>query len=121
MRTYDALRWMAPAALLAVVGCSSYPAPTRALQASRDRVREAQQAGASGQSESATYLRLAQEQIDMANALMDNGQNKRAEYYLLRARADADLARALAVETTAKAEAQQAMDQVRAMQQKVGP
>jgi hypothetical protein len=46
---------------------------------------------------------------------MDNGQNQRAQYFLLRASADADLAMALAQQNHARSEAQETRDQIRSL------
>jgi len=82
-------------------------------------IRAAQEVGASKVPQAQLHVRLAQEQVDKAKALMQDGDNKRAEMLLLRAQSDAELAVALAREDSAKNEAQQALDQVKALQERL--
>jgi len=79
-------------------------------------VRAAQEVGGQNDPQAALHLKLAQEELDQAKQLMNDGDNKRADYVLLRADADAELAVALARSATARVEAQQAMGQVRQIQ-----
>jgi hypothetical protein len=65
--------------------------------------------------EAALHLKLAQEQFDKGKALMDDGDNRRATYVLMRSRADAELALAMARENKTKMEAQAIIDKVRAV------
>lgn len=51
------------------------------------------------------HLRLAQEQIALARRLLDDGESERAEWFLVRAEADAAVASALAREAREKAAA----------------
>ncbi|WP_394837187.1 DUF4398 domain-containing protein [Pendulispora rubella] len=98
-----------------MAGCGSYPAPNGRLADSQASVRAAQEVGAQNNPQAALHLKLAQEQIDQAKALINDGDNKRAEFVLLRAEADAELAVALARESTARAEAQQALDELKSL------
>jgi hypothetical protein len=52
-------------------------------------------------------VKLAQEEVAKAKALMDNGDNERADTMAMRASADAELALSLAREESARARAQQ--------------
>ena len=54
-----------------------------------------------------------------AKAAMGDGDNKRADFLLVRAKADAELALAIAREVAAKAEAQKAVEQATAMHSSV--
>lgn len=99
----------------ALVGCGSYPAPTGRLADSQASVRAAQEVGAQNNPQAALHLKLAQEQVDQAKALISDGENQRAEFVLLRAESDAELAVALAREATARNEAQQALDELKAL------
>jgi hypothetical protein len=78
--------------------------------------RSAEEVGANTNPEGQLHLKLAQEQIAQAKGLMANGENKRAEYTLVRAKGDAELALALARAANAKVEAQQAIDKANALQ-----
>jgi hypothetical protein len=63
-------------------------------------------------------VKLAQEEVQKAKQLMQDGDNRRAELILMRAQADAELALAQAREAQAKTEAQAAVDQVKSMRGK---
>jgi len=78
--------------------------------------RSAREVGAESAPQAALHLKLADEEIARAKALIKDGDNERAEYTLVRAKADAELALSLAKEATANAEAQQAADQIKALQ-----
>ncbi|WP_394822617.1 DUF4398 domain-containing protein [Pendulispora albinea] len=105
----------AATALSLMVGCGSYPAPNDKLVNSQASLRAAQEVGAQTDSQGALHMRLAQEQIEKAKQLMADGDNKRAEFLLLRAEADAELAVALARQQSARNEAQQALEQLKAL------
>jgi Domain of unknown function (DUF4398) len=102
-----------------VVGCGSYPAPTQKMVSAEGAIRAAQEVGASKVPQAQLHVKLAQEQVDKAKALMQDGDNKRAEMMLMRAQADAELALSLSKEETSRAEAQQAMDQVKTLQDRL--
>jgi hypothetical protein len=84
-------------------------------------VRAAEEVDAEKTPQAALHLKLAKEEIDQAKALMADGNNKRAEFVLFRADADAELAVALARETTTKADATKARAEVTALKGKVAP
>ena len=87
---------------LLAVGCASHPAPTQQVASSLAAVRGAEEAGALQVPEAALHMKLAEEQIEQAQALMSNGDNQRAEDLAVRAYQDAELAIALARENEAK-------------------
>jgi hypothetical protein len=60
-------------------------------------------------------LKLAQEALERAKVLMRNGDNEEADYTLLRAQADAELALALAREARTRADAQQVIEKARSI------
>ena len=66
----------------------------------------------------ALSVKLAQEEVQKAKQLMQDGDNKRAELILMRAQADAELSLAQAREQQAKTEAEKALDQVKSMRGK---
>jgi hypothetical protein len=103
----------------ALVGCGgSFQAPNERLASSEAALRSAQELGAAQTPQASLHAQLAKEEIDRAKKLMADGDNKRADFVLQRASADAELAVLLAKETTAKNEADQVADQVRALQKK---
>ena len=101
---------------LPITACGGYAVPTERMVSSEAALRGAQEVGAQNVPQAALHLRLAEEQITKAKALINDGDNERADYVLLRAKADAELALALAKEANAKADAQRALDQVKSMQ-----
>lgn len=111
-----------PIALLALfAGCASYPAPTQRMTSSEAAVRAAQEIGADKvDPRAALQLRLAQEELAAARAAMSRGENKRADFLLGRANADADLALVLARENTARRLAEAAENQARQLGQQGG-
>ena len=73
--------------------------------------RSAREVGADSQPAAKLQAKLADEQITKAKTLIANGDNERATYVLLRARADAELALALAREQNALVDKQKAVEQ----------
>lgn len=103
---------------LALAACGSYPPPTERMASSEAAIRGAQEVGASGVPAAALSVKLAQEEVQKAKQLMQDGDNRRAELVLMRAQADAELAIAQARESQAKNDAAQALEQVKAMRGK---
>ncbi len=103
---------------LFTAACGSYPAPTERVSSAEAAIRGAQEVGAGNVPQAALSVKLAQEEVQKAKQLMQDGDNKRAEMLLMRAQADAELALAQAREQQAKADAQQAVDQVKAVRGK---
>ena len=81
-----------PFALLACAGDQ----PTQKATDSKAAVRAAEEVGAEGLPRSALYLDLAKQEIARAEKLMKEGEPEQAALTLDRARADAELAIALA-------------------------
>jgi len=103
------LCYLGAIAVVASVGCgASYPAPTEHLASSMAAVRAAQETGAANVPKAQLYLKLAEEQTAQAKALIEDGDNERADYMTLRAYNDATLAMAIARQQTARAQAAQA-------------
>jgi hypothetical protein len=107
-------------ALTAACG-SSYPVPNDRIASSEAAVRGAQEVGAQNEPKAALHLKLAQEDIAQAKKLSQDGDNKRADTLLTRAQSEAELALSLAREASAKAEAQQAIDQVTKLKSSSAP
>jgi hypothetical protein len=108
-------------ALVAVIGlafglaaCGGYAVPTDRMIASEAAARSAREVGAESAPQAALHLKLAQEEIAQAKSLMKDGNNKRADYVLIRAKADAELSLALAKQAEAEAAAKKAGDQLNA-------
>lgn len=94
-----------------------YPEPRDQLTASESAVRAAEVAGAQDTPQAALHLKRAREQIDAAKALIQEGENERAEWMLRRARADADLALSLATEEVQRKKASDAKEELEQLQQ----
>jgi hypothetical protein len=94
------------------VGCAgSFPPPTQRMADAESAERSAREVGADAQPAARLQVKLADEQIAQAKILVTRGENQRADFVLMRARADAELALALAREQSALVEAQKAAEQ----------
>jgi hypothetical protein len=100
------------AASVALGACASTPVPADKLAKSQAAIRSARELGADRVAPAAVHLKVANDQLDIARRLLADGDNKRAEYVLMRAEADAEAAIALTQETTARAEAQRTLQEV---------
>jgi hypothetical protein len=103
-------------ALTPLLGCASYPAPQQHMADSAAALRGAEEVGAAAQPQAALNLKLAQEEIARAKALVDDGKNEEADFMTLRAKADADLALTLAREETSRVRAQQDESKAKAVE-----
>lgn len=98
-------------------GCgASFPEPTQKLADAESASRSARELGADKKTAAQLNLKLAEEGIEAAKGQIKAGENKRAEYILLRAKADAELALALAREVDAKGETAKTVDTANAAQ-----
>lgn len=96
-----------------LVACGgSFPPPSERLATAEAAARSANELGAAKEPKAALHLKLAQEQIDQAKALMKDGDNKRADLVLQRAGSDAELSVMLAKENNANAEVGKAKERV---------
>lgn len=89
--------------------CGGAPPPNERLASAEGALQAAQEAGARGIPQAALYLKLAERQLGKAKLLMKDGSNDRARLMLIRAEADAELARFLAREQKTVAESQAAL------------
>jgi len=89
----------------------TFPPPTQPMADAEAAELRAREVGADSQPEAKLEVKLASEQITQAKALIASGDNERASYLLLRARADAELALALSRERNALLEKQRALAQ----------
>jgi hypothetical protein len=102
---------------LVVSGCgASFPVPTQKLADAESANRSARELGADKMTAAQLNLKMSDEEIEAAKVQMKTGDNQRAEYILLRAKADAELALALSRETDAKVETVKAVDTSNAKQ-----
>src|SRR5688572_12400268 len=76
--------------------CASKQLPQSTLADTQAAMQAAEEIGAAKLPESQLHLKYANDQLDTAKRLMDDGDEKRAKRMLDRAHADAELALALA-------------------------
>jgi hypothetical protein len=94
---------------LSMLGCGgSYPVPTQAMADAESAQRSAAELGAANQPDGQLHLKLADEQLATAKKAVADGDNERAASMLIRAKADSELAIAIARAQNAKGEAQKA-------------
>jgi hypothetical protein len=89
----------------------SVPEPKQPMADAESAARSARVVGADAPPWAKLHVKLADEQIADARKLIAKGDNERATYVLVRARADAELALALAREQNAINEKQQTVEQ----------
>ena len=92
---------------LCAFGCAQTPAPNDQIASSLAAVRGAEEAGAQNHPEAALHLKLAQEEIEQAKALMARDDNEMAQDRALRAGNDAELAVVIAREAASKTKLEQ--------------
>jgi hypothetical protein len=96
------------APLLSACG-ASLPPPTQRLAEAQSAERSARELGANSEPAAQLSLKLANDQIAQAQRAMLDGDNKRADSLLIRAKADAELAVVQSREKGANAEVQTAI------------
>jgi len=99
-----------------LAACSSYPAPTQRMADAVATSRAATEVGADTNPQAQLHVRLANQEIERARRLIEDGDNQRADFLLVRAKADADLALAQARESAAQSNARAAMARADALQ-----
>jgi hypothetical protein len=102
---------VAAVAVMAAGCAASFPPPTQRLADAESAERSAREVGADQNPAAKLQVKLADEQIAQAKVLVSAGDNRRADFVLMRARADAELALALAREQSANVEVQKAVEQ----------
>jgi hypothetical protein len=107
--------FLVPAVAMMAAGCaSSFAPPTQRMADAESAERSAREVGAEGNPAARLEVKLANEQIAQAKVLLAGGDNVRADFVLMRARADAELALSLAREQSANVEVQKAVEQSKA-------
>src|SRR5688500_18586868 len=109
MRGWTAAR-VSAVVVIGIAGCASTPVPNAKVASSEAAIRAAQETGSKDIPRAALHLKLAEEQLQSAKALIRDNDNKRAEYVLMRAQADAELAIALCRVATSNVQAGAAVD-----------
>jgi hypothetical protein len=103
------------AAVMGMVGCAGTAPPNARVASSEAAIRAAEETGSRKVPRAALHLKLAEEQLESAKALIRDNENERAEYVLMRAEADAELAVSLSRTSTSNAQAGAAVDAARAV------
>jgi Domain of unknown function (DUF4398) len=110
MKTYVIL--LGAFLLVSLVACGGSGPPTHQLAESNSAVRAAEELGAANTPKAALHLKMARDHLKNAEQLIDDEEYEDASMVLKRAEADADLAVALARESNARTQAEQALRKV---------
>lgn len=103
------------ASLLAAtaLACGSSPVPlSGSLSQTQSAIRAAEEVGARNTPKAALHLKMAQDQLQTAKALLADDEEEEASVVLARAEADAELALTMAKEANLRAQAAEAMKKV---------
>ena len=98
------------------LACATVQLPPEHVASSEAAIRSAAELGAADVPQASFFLRLAEEEMNHAKALADEGDARRAELYLGRSTADAELALALVREVRARADADRVQADVTALE-----
>jgi hypothetical protein len=101
-------------------GCGGAAVPESQLVGAKSSVSAAQAVGAEQEPKAALHLKLARDEIEMAETLINEGDNEQAREALDRARLDADLSLSLTREATTRLEAQKALEKVDTLNNREG-
>lgn len=99
---------MAALLVVATAACAARPLPAARVGSAEAAVLAARAHGATRLPDAAMHLRLAEDQVARARRLIEDGEHERAEWFLVRAEADATVADALALEAQQKDAAEHA-------------
>ena len=105
---------------LCLTACGGAAAPTEPLTAAEASARAAEVGGAENHPKAALHLKYARDQIKQAKKLMSDNENERAAMVLQRASVDAELALAMARERQARTEADEAIEDIAELKEKMG-
>jgi hypothetical protein len=105
------LRWITVPVAFSLACGASFPVPTQHMADAESAHRSALELGAASQPAAELHVKLAEEQMSKAKALISDGSNREADSLLIRSKADSELALALAREQGSSIEAQKATDQ----------
>jgi hypothetical protein len=121
MKPFNPLFAFAVLPISGLLACASAPEPVERIASTRAAIRSAEEVGAKHVPDAALHLQLAHEQSDHAKQLIAAGEMERANFVLMRAESDAEVALALARETSMQHDAQQELDKVRALRKQATP
>jgi hypothetical protein len=101
--------------------CGGYTVPPQHVTGAQTAIAAARGSGADADPQAAMHLKLAEEQYSSARNLQAKGDGKEADLAFLRSQADAQLAQSMTQKSTATAETQQTVQQIRALMQQQMP
>lgn len=101
--------------VLAMTACGARPLPAHRVGSAEAAVRSAREHGAKQLPDAAMHLRMAEDQVARARRLIDEGEHERAEWLLVRAEADANVAAALTREAAQKSASEEINARARAL------
>lgn len=101
---------------LLVAGCGSAEVSTQRMTDTRAALQAAERVGADSDPQASLYLTYAKEQMERAEALVEEGEPERAELMLARAEVDAELAMAMAEEAKVRREVESTLERIRSLQ-----
>ncbi len=96
---------------IATACAATYPVPVQRMADAQSARRSAVELGANNLPDAQLYLKLSEEEIAKANVLLKENENRRADFMLIRAKADGELAVAIARAKKSEAEEKQSLDQ----------
>jgi Domain of unknown function (DUF4398) len=120
MRLVSPAASVCAATLLLLTGCGS-SGPTPSTTEAKSAISAAEATGAAGDPEAALHLKMAEDQVRAAQALIVEGDNSEARLVLERAKVDAQLAQVLARRDQMQSRAQQAQQEIERLQQSARP
>ena len=103
------------------LACGGAAVPTEKLTDAEASIRAAKEVGGSSVPQAELHIKLAQEQVELARELSADGENERAAQVLMRARADAELALALARDAQAQESLEAADSKLKSMKTPATP
>jgi hypothetical protein len=106
-------------AAIAAIGCGGAAIPHDQLASSQAAIRAAEEVGAKNYPTAELHLKFAKDQVEKARGLIADDENEEAKLVLQRAQADAELAIAITKESAVRAQAEQALSQVRELRQQI--
>jgi N-acetylmuramic acid 6-phosphate (MurNAc-6-P) etherase len=101
-----------------VAGCATQQLPQQQLLDTTASIDSAKEIDQSVTPKVALHVKLAEDQVEIAKALIEDGDDERAMRMLDRAQADAEVALALAKTTRSRDAAKSAWDDVAELQQR---
>ncbi|HTM46024.1 MAG TPA: DUF4398 domain-containing protein [Polyangiaceae bacterium] len=102
--------------LVLAVGCGGSAMPVAKVADSKATIRAAEEAGASNNPQATLHLKLARDQLNQAEALINENENDRAALFLNQSQADAEVALGLAHEDKERSATQASLARLQQLQ-----